>query len=154
MPLTEADRPRLIAALARMDADRLAAAANRFTERYPVRVTSRPTNGLAMMQIRESVNGDAFNLGEIPLSTATVELDLGNGQKVEGGAHVMADDADLAIWLAICDAALRHNLPGAEEIQALSEAGFASLQRDQDIRSSILDRTKVRFSLLNETESA
>jgi alpha-D-ribose 1-methylphosphonate 5-triphosphate synthase subunit PhnG len=145
---------RLSAALGRVSPDKLEKAVKVISDRYPVRVTSLPTSGLAMLKLRESVNGDAFNLGEIPLSTATVELDLGDGQTALGGANVMADDADLAVWVAICDAVLVNNLSGSETLVGLLEEGLAELQRDQDIRQSIMDRTRVRFSLLNEDDSA
>lgn len=144
---------RLSAALGRVHPDRLEEAVKAISDRYPVRVTSLPTSGLAMLKLRESVNGDPFNLGEIPLSTATVELDLGDGKTAQGGANVMADDADLAVWVAICDAVLVNNLSGSETLLKLLDEGLADLQRDQDIRQSILDRTRVRFSLLNEEDS-
>lgn len=147
---TAAALSRLSAALTRVEPDRLAAIAKEFTERYPVRLTSLPVSGLAMMQLRESVNGDAFNLGEIPMSSASVELELGDGKSVSGAANAMIDDADLVTWMAVCDAALRHELAGREKIEALVDEGLAKLQKDQDIRQSILHRTKVRFSLLNE----
>jgi len=150
MALARSVRQNLCSALARVHPDQLQLAAQALAESYPVKVTSLPTNGLAMMRIRESVNGDAFNLGEIPLSTATIELDLGHGQTVSGGAHIMADDSDLAIWVAIADAALTHDLPGSEALWQLYQDGIDKLQADQDLRQSMLARTKVRFSLLNE----
>jgi alpha-D-ribose 1-methylphosphonate 5-triphosphate synthase subunit PhnG len=150
MALADSVRKDLFTALARVPADRLQLAAQALAERYPVKVTSVPTSGLAMMRIRESVNGDAFNLGEIPLSSATVELDLGDGRTALGGAHVMADDAELAVWMAIADAAVANELPGSEAILGLYHEGLAVLQADQDIRQSILERTQVRFTLLNE----
>ena len=150
MALARSVRQNLCSALARVHPDQLQLATQALAERYPVKVKSLPTNGLAMLRIRESVNGDAFNLGEIQLSTATVELDLGQGQTVSGGAHIMADDSELAIWVAIADAALTHDLPGSEALWQLYQEGIDKLQADQDVRQSMLARTKVRFSLLNE----
>jgi phosphonate C-P lyase system protein PhnG len=143
-------RNNLSAALSRVDQDRLAEAVATLTDRYPVRVTSVPTAGLAMMRVKESVNGDAFNLGEIPLSTASVELEIGNGEIVSGAAHVMADDADLAVLMAISDAVLANRLDGQEALVELLQEGLAELRHDQDIRQSILERSRVRFALLNE----
>ena len=141
---------RLCAALARVDREILQSASEEIVARYPVKMTSLPTSGLALIQLVESVNSDAFNLGEIPLSSATVELDLGEGRVANGGAHVMADDADLAVWIAIADAAITNDLPGNEKVIALVQDGLEKMQLDQDIRQSILDRSKVRFALLNE----
>ena len=62
----------------------------------------------------------------------------------------MADDADLAVWIAIADAAITNDLPGNEKVIALVQDGLEKMQLDQDIRQSILDRSKVRFALLNE----
>lgn len=139
--------------MARGDRQRLADAVSTVTERYPATPISAPAAGLAMLRIRESVNGDPFNLGEIPLSTAAVELKVDEGKAVRGAAHVMADDADLATMLAVADAALAHRLPGSELLFELLAEGLQAFQNDQDLRQSITHRSKVRFALLNEDGS-
>lgn len=147
------DPGRAMVALARVDQDLLAAAVKQISDRYPVRPTSTPLAGLAMMRVTESVNGDAFNLGEIPLSSATIDLELPDGSSVSGGACIMVDDPELVTNLAICDAVLRHTVPGGEAILGLLALGRELLQQEQDIRQSILDRSQVRFSLLNEDQN-
>ncbi len=147
------DSHRGLAALARVDRQRLTDAVSSLVERYPAVPLSAPAAGLAMLRIRESVNGDAFNLGEIPLSTASVELSLGDGEVARGAAHVMADDQDLATMLAVADAALSRSLPGSEPLFELLAEGMQELQSEQDVRQSIADRSKVRFALLNEDGS-
>jgi hypothetical protein len=55
--------------------------------------------------------------------------------------------------LAVSDAALSHRLPGTEPLFELLQEGMDQLQKDQDVRQSILYRSKVRFALLNEEEA-
>lgn len=144
------DKSQWMSALARIEFERIVGATELIRTRYAVQNTSLPVAGLAMMQIRESANGDAFNLGEIPYSIATISLRLDDGREIEGSGQVMADDAELATQLAICDVALRHDLPEGDEVRSLLEEGMNLLQRDRNIRQSMLNRTKVRFALLNE----
>ena len=151
---TSTDRAKIFVALAKIDPDRLFSVIAPLCERYPVEAVSSPVAGLAMMRLKESVNGDAFNIGEIPLSTAIVKLQVDEHHSVMGASHIMADDLELATALAVCDAILTHDLPGGEVLQDLYREGLQTLDRERDIRQSILNRSRVRFALLNEEGGA
>lgn len=56
--------------------------------------------------------------------------------------------------LAICDAALFHDLEGADEIKGLLIEGYQALQRELDLRQSILEVAQNRLALLGEEPSS
>lgn len=107
--------------------------------------------GLALMQWRDAVMHQPFFLGEVPLSRAAVAIGF-NGERVEGGAVVMADDADLAHALAVLDAVWTHRLPGVEDIDELALLGQRTRACTRAERQAMLKRTRVDFALLSETD--
>lgn len=120
---------------------------------YSARPVVLPEAGLTLLPIRESVRCECFYLGEIPLSTAHCELSLPEGGAVHGAAIVMADDAEFALALAVCDGVLAHRLSGWEQVADLLEHGLAALQHEADVRHTMRERSRVRFSLLNQEEA-
>lgn len=122
-----------------------------------------PRAGLGMLAIREGVQGEAFNLGEFSLSRAAVALTGGSGERVEGGAVVMADDAELAGAMAVIDAAVTASLSTsatasdrevAEPARALLVEGDASRRERDRLRAAMMAATRVDFALLNRADEA
>lgn len=123
--------------------------AGRLAERHGARPGGQPRAGLALLRLRESVMLDTFYLGEIPVASARVSLAGPDGLRVEGGACVMDDSAELAAALAVLDCVLAHSLPGSEEAEQLLRRGEIELKREESIRAAMLARTRVDFSLMS-----
>lgn len=118
---------------------------------YTVTLTSLPQAGLGLLKLTDGAFHENFYLGEFPLSSCRVELCLADGRRAEGGAQVMADDAELARALAILDGILAARLPGWETVAAHVQSG--SEQRDAEARRrrAMLNQTRVDFALLSNT---
>lgn len=140
------------AALAAADKERVAALADRIRDRAQVEPLAPPREGLMLMQLRDSVAGAAFHLGEIPMARVHLRLTAPEGS-AEGGAAHMSDDLALVTRLAILDAALVADLPEAPEIEALLAEGMAARAEMQAQRALALDRTRVDFQLLSEDDA-
>jgi len=111
-----------------------------------------PQTGLGMLQLTDSALQDGYNLGEFPFSSAWLTITLPDGRRVEGAAQVMDDRVALAEALAVCDAVLRHCLPGREAVEDELSAGHADLITQQRERDAMLARTRVDFSLLDSND--
>jgi len=123
----------------------------REAEGLAIRPRSVPQAGLGMLALREPSLGEVFNLGEFPLSRAEVEVEV---EGVAGAALVMADDAELAAALAVCDAVLAGGLAGHERVEALLAAGREAVARESAVRAGLLASTTVDFALLEEDADA
>ncbi|MBC7133996.1 MAG: phosphonate C-P lyase system protein PhnG [Roseovarius sp.] len=146
------DREDWAAALAAADKGRVAALADRIRARATVEPLAPPREGLMLMQLRDSVAGAAFHLGEIPMARVHLRLTAPEGV-AEGGAALMSDDLALVTRLAILDAALVADLPEAPEIEALLAEGMAVRVETRAQRALALDRTRVDFQLLSEDDA-
>lgn len=124
--------------------------AETLAERYRAAPRRVPTAGLALLRLRETVRGEAFNLGEISLSAAAVDLTDSQGRTASGAATVMVDDAHLATALAVCDGVLAAGWEQWQDVARLVEQGAAAVAREDHIRAAICERTRVDFSLLNQ----
>lgn len=140
------------AALAAADKGQVAALADRIRDRAAVEPLAPPREGLMLMQLRDSVAGAAFHLGEIPMARVHLRLTAPEGT-ANGGAALMTDDMALVTRLAILDAALMADLPEAPEIEALLATGMAARAEVRAQRALALDRTKVDFQLLSEDDA-
>jgi alpha-D-ribose 1-methylphosphonate 5-triphosphate synthase subunit PhnG len=127
--------------------------AHSLAARHEVRPVTVSQAGLALLPLRDSVQRKPFYLGEIPLSASRVEIDTDGGATVQGAALVMADDSDLADALAICDGVLTHRLAGWQEVADGVRTGLQSLGHQTRIRKTMLERSRVDFSLLNEDDA-
>jgi len=114
-----------------------------------VRALAPAQEGLALLTLRDAVLGERFHLGEVPLAEARVEVTSADGRSGRGAARVLDDDAELAAALAVCDAVLTADLPGADEVRRLVVEGAALRAADDDRRRALLDRTRVDFALLS-----
>ena len=119
---------------------------------WQLRPRQVPTAGLAMLQMREGALGERYFLGEATLSTADLAVELADGRSAEGAARILADDAELAQDIAVCDAVLAAQLPGWERIAALVDEGLAVRHAENRIRRSILARTRVEFDVMTPQE--
>jgi len=146
-------RGKLGAALRLVDRDRVVRLGEELASRHSARLRSVPKAGLVMLPVRDAVLGEAFNLGEVPLSSAEIEIDVENEDRpVRGGALIMNDDAPLASAIAVCDAVAAHRLAGHDRVQALFNEGWAEHVRTQRMRRQMLDASRVDFALLNDTD--
>jgi alpha-D-ribose 1-methylphosphonate 5-triphosphate synthase subunit PhnG len=146
------ERSTLGACLLAADRDQVLSAARLAAEGLNVSPLQPAESGLALMQWRDAVMHQPFYLGEVPIARAAVALTDAQGRRVEGGAIVMVDDAELAHALAVLDAVWAHRLPGAETVNALAESGARSRAVLRAERQAMLKRTRVNFALLSETD--
>lgn len=123
--------------------------ASQLTQGWQVSYEAIPQKGLSLLQLQDSVFKEPYYLGEIPLSTARVRLENADGESYEGGVQVMSDVPDFATSLAICDAIFSNQLTGWEQIAQLIERGRAIRQEEDRLRSAMLAKTRVDFSLLD-----
>ena len=124
-----------IHALTAHPASTLVDLAARLSRDWAVTLLCLPQAGLGLLQLREGAFNETFFLGEFPLSTCSVELNLPDGRRARGGAQVMADNADLARALAILDGVLAAELPGWEMAAEYVHSGDAQRRR-QDCREN------------------
>jgi len=125
---------------------------NELTEGWILRAKSVPQSGLGMMQLKDSAFNEAFYLGEFPLASSWLEVTTTDGQKAEGAAQVMDDRIEVAEALALCDAILSSKLSGWERIYLMVERGIVINEKIKNERKTILARTRVNFSLLDNVE--
>lgn len=136
-------------ALTAHPSERVKALASDFAKRYKVLLTSLPQAGLGQLTLLDGAFGEPYYLGEFPLATCSVEIVLPDGRVCPGATHVMTDDADLAYALAILDAVLAANLPGAELVADLVTSGLDLRRQEEEQRRLLLAATRVDFALLN-----
>ena len=141
---------RIALALQQVPREEVGSAAKAVAKRYMVEPVEIPESGLYLLQLEDGVMNERFYLGEISGSRAVVRLgEPGSGWSWEGGAIIMADDAELAEWVAICDAILSNHLDGWEVVQELVGRGMKIIEAEQEKRREMLARTRVDFSLLD-----
>lgn len=146
------ERKDWIRALTAHPADDLKALAGALAADCDVRLKSLPQAGLGLMTLTDGAFHEPYYLGEFPLSTCSVEITLRDGRSAFGGAQVMADDAELARALAILDAFLAADLPGAEQVSPLIAAGSGLRGEEDSRRRAMLAATRVDFAMLNNAE--
>jgi alpha-D-ribose 1-methylphosphonate 5-triphosphate synthase subunit PhnG len=110
----------------------------------PHDVVRGPEVGLVMARGRQGSDGDAFNLGEVPVTRCTVRLDDG----AVGHAYAIGRDAERAVLAAVLDAALQD----ARRRPALLAAVIAPLAAAQAARAAALAAraaaTRVEFQAM------
>lgn len=139
-----------ITAMAVLPPERVMEMAGRLAKRHSVNLLAVPQAGIALLPLRESVERQVFYLGDVPLSTCRVEIRSPEGHTVEGAALLMADDAERAEAMAICEGVLAHRLDGWQETAGLVAEGLEHLRHEARIRKTMLTRSWVDFALLNE----
>ncbi len=152
LPTPTIERRRLVACLVAAGREPVLNTAAQLTEGLTVTPLQPAESGLALMQWRDAVKHQPFFLGEVPMARAAVALVNHRGERAEGGAVVMADDAVLAHALAVLDAVFAQRWPGAEVVDALAQRGAQTRERIRAVRQAGLKRTRVDFALLAEAD--
>lgn len=152
LPTAPIERRHLVACLVAAGREPVLSTAAQLTEGLTVTPLQPAESGLALMQWRDAVQHQPFFLGEVPMARAAVALVNHLGERAEGGAVVMADDAELAQALAVLDAVFAQRWPGAEAVDALAQRGTQARDRIRAVRQAGLKRTRVDFALLAEAD--
>lgn len=146
------ERKDWIRALTAHPAPLLNALADQLTADCEVKLTSLAQAGLGLLTLTDGAFHEPYYLGEFPLSSCSIELAMPDGRRTEGGAQVMADDAELARSLAILDAILAARFPGWELAYEHVESGALHRSEEDRRRCAVLAATRVDFALLGNTE--
>ena len=152
LPTAPIERRHLVACLVAAGREPVLSTAAQLTEGMTVTPLQPAESGLALMQWRDAVQHQPFFLGEVPMARAAVSLVNHRGERAEGGAVVMADDAELAQALAVLDAVFAQRWPGVEAVDALALRGAQARDRIRAVRQAGLKRTRVEFALLAEAD--
>lgn len=130
----------------------LHALAAQLADECAVKMISLPQAGLGLLQLKDGAFHEPYYLGEFLLSSCHLELTLVDGRWAEGGAQVMADDAELARSLAILDVILAARFPGWEIVSEHIASGAQQRSEADRRRTAMLAATRVDFAMLNNTE--
>jgi alpha-D-ribose 1-methylphosphonate 5-triphosphate synthase subunit PhnG len=152
LPTAPIERRHLVACLVAAGREPVLSTAAQLTEGLTVTPLQPAESGLALMQWRDAVQHQPFFLGEVPMARAAVALVNHRGERAEGGAVVMADDAEMAQALAVLDAVFAQRWPGVEAVDALALRGAQARDRIRAVRQAGLKRTRVDFALLAEAD--
>ncbi len=150
--MIEIERTEWVAALSLRPLDGLAALLEEVCQGWQIRPKTLPQSGLGIMKMRESALNQGFYLGEFPLATAWLELELPDGQRAEGAAQVLDDREALAEALALCDAILANRLPGWQKVATELAEGERLRQLEARKRKAMLARSRVDFNLLDAVD--
>jgi alpha-D-ribose 1-methylphosphonate 5-triphosphate synthase subunit PhnG len=142
-PYDRSDRFELLAAC---DAETLVAHADAVVEGgTDVRVLQAPTPQLVMQQVVEPVARQPFNLGEVLVTAAEVELDGEKGFAMRPGKAEKP-----ALSGAVVDAAVENDHPLAEEMVASLSAAATERDRDRRERWGETRETTVEFEEMED----
>jgi alpha-D-ribose 1-methylphosphonate 5-triphosphate synthase subunit PhnG len=147
--MTDIPRAEWVVALGALPPERVVGLAGELACGWAVRHVIVPRAALRLLPVVDSVHGDAFYLGEVPVARACVEVDAPDGRRSEGGAEILGDSVDLAIAIAVLDAILAGDLPGAGRAVSLLEEGRDRLRHVRAERAAMLAATRVDFSLMS-----
>jgi len=143
-------RTEWVSALRTLPIEDILSTTTQLTDGWKVQSKSLPQSGLGMMKLNDSAFNEPFYLGEIPVSSAWLEVTTLEGQQAEGAAQVMDDRVELAEALALCDAILSAQLSGWEQVASMVDKGMKNREKTRLERKRILAHTKVDFSLLDD----
>lgn len=125
-------------AIAYAPADRLIRPAERCLEDAEVEVRLMPETALVMARVRETVDGEAFNLGEVLVTRC--EVSLGDEP---GFGMVLGDAPKKALCAAVLDAASRLGFP--EGVEEDLELQLSSVRGARERRWASVQPTRVEF---------
>ena len=100
-------------------------------------VVSRPRQALVMARVRETVDGEVFNLGEVLVTGCEVSLE---GEP--GWSMVLDHDPERALCAAVVDAASRR---GGGEVHAELEELLTEVREARRARWAGVQPTRVSF---------
>jgi alpha-D-ribose 1-methylphosphonate 5-triphosphate synthase subunit PhnG len=148
--MTVPEREGWATALAAADQGAVTALADAISARAHVEAVVPISEGLMLLQLRDSVAGVRFHLGEIPVTTVHLRITEA-ARSAEGGATLMSDDIERTTRIAILDAVMAAGWPEADRIAELLIEGAAARARIEAERALVLNRTRVDFKLVSET---
>jgi alpha-D-ribose 1-methylphosphonate 5-triphosphate synthase subunit PhnG len=96
-----------------------------------------------MMPVQDSVEQSPFYLGEVLITEATVEI-----EGTIGYGFTLEVNLERALCFAIIDAALRHDLPEAREIQGLLARQTEIIKNKRLQEKRLIAATRVNFTTL------
>ena len=102
--------------------------------------------------MKDGAKKEHYYIGEIPLSTAVIEITTPQGESAKGAANVMHTSKQFAIDLAVCDAVLAAEIGDWETVAQKLNEGAERIKQTERIRGGMLNQSRVDFSLLSETE--
>ncbi|NPV30280.1 MAG: phosphonate C-P lyase system protein PhnG [Firmicutes bacterium] len=108
-----------------------------------VRVIKPPQVGLVMMQARETVENEPFNLGEVLVTECTVALG-----EATGWGCCLGDDPERAYHLAVLDLALHLGVGPVDGIRAALLAEEERILREDGAEFANIARSRVQFEVL------
>ncbi len=127
--------------LARADAARVRELADEIKAEHEAVVVKAPEKSLAMIKMRDPVQGVLFYLGEVVVCEAIVEL-----EGVKGTAVMMGDDFDKVLDMAVIDAACSKGVfRRYAELEALQTEQDASAARE----NAMFLKTMVNFTSMD-----
>ncbi|TYB68982.1 phosphonate C-P lyase system protein PhnG [Nonomuraea sp. PA05] len=106
-------------------------------------VLHRPEVGMVMLTVREPVAEERFHLGEVLVTSCTVEVAGAAGWCMRGG-----DDRVAALAAALLDAAAEAGLPAADDVHALCAAVAERRAREDAAEWAEVSMTRVAFEEL------
>lgn len=148
--MTNLTREQWASALSLVPEDELKQVVNSFPMYWQTKPITLPQAGLGMMKLRDGALGEDFYLGEFPIASCHIEITTEAGIKAQGAAWMMDDKQDRAEYMALCDAVLSAKLTGWEKVAALIEQGEQRMRQRDLERKSLLAKTRVDFSLLED----
>ena len=108
-----------------------------------IRVIRESRPGLVMMQARDSVDGQPFNLGDVLMAEAVVEL-----HGCRGYGFALGDEPDQAMCRAVLEAALLCGHPLAAKIMAALKKEAAAIEEGKVREMAAIARTRVDFEVM------
>lgn len=143
-------REQWVAALSKVPEQTLGDTLDKLTQDWEVKAKTLPQSGLGMLKVRDSALGDDYYMGEFPLASCWLSVQTEQGQIAEGAAWIMDDSVERAEQMALCDAILSSRLSGWEQVLELLEQGRKIQVDEKNERKSLLAKTRVNFSLLDD----
>lgn len=144
-------RVELIPAWAALPSEELLAAKELLAPTLTVRHLAVPQQGLWLLTMEESLCGDCFHLGEVPVAEALVEVTQ-DGRTAQGGARLLGATAEVTLAVAIFDAVVTGGLDGSVMLQALARRGQELRQGTATARAAWRQATRVDFCELGQDQ--
>lgn len=108
-----------------------------------VKVVREPALCLVMLRARETVQQQPFNLGEVLITEAVVEID-----GAAGYGFVLGDEPQKALCFAVVEAALKASHPQSSKILSLMEKDAAAVRERKLREFAPVARTRVNFEVM------
>lgn len=135
------EKKRLSRILARADKEDVKVLADEIKAGYAPVIIKKPEKSLVMIRMREPVQESLFNLGEVIVCEAIVDL-----EGVKGMAVLMGDDYDKVLDMAVIDAACNKGIfKRYDRLEALEAQQQLQLEKE----NAMFMRTMVNFQSLD-----